>query len=256
MSVRSRKAPPSFDELLLLIPDAHIPFEDGSAMGSVVEAIDRLKPTGVYIKGDFSDAKAVSKHRKNPRYNIKLVDEIVATDTWLDRIDDAAPKGAKKVWVEGNHEKRLTDYLIDRAEELYGLVDYKGLLNLEGRGWRWSDYLDHVKAGDDFYITHDVGHAGKTALTQTLDAYGGASVAIGHTHRAGLILEQTVRGERRFAMCNGWLGSKKAYAEYMHKAKARYWSHGFGLVAIKGKIMTPIHVPIVNGVYVLPSPSR
>ena len=56
---------------------------------------------------------------------------------------------------------------------------------------------------------------------------------VGHSHRAGVVYQGTVRGESHVGVNQGWLGDPVA-ADYVHLDKARRdWQHGFAVAYIE-----------------------
>jgi hypothetical protein len=108
-------------------------------------------------------------------------------------------------------------------------------------------YQQPYKVGHVTYV-HDVGHAGKFAAQQSMEAVGGC-VVHGHTHRAQLVYGGTTDGVRHFGMSCGWLGDA-SHIKYMAPAKTRDWQHAIGLVEYPDGWDGPAFahlLPIVNG---------
>ncbi|MGB8322954.1 MAG: hypothetical protein WCE52_08340, partial [Candidatus Acidiferrum sp.] len=55
--------------------------------------------------------------------------------TILDSLYAVLPKTCKKVWLEGNHERFITD-LIEEQPELEGIVDHISYLKLKESNWQ------------------------------------------------------------------------------------------------------------------------
>lgn len=206
---------------IFIWPDAHVPFEDKRCFNLALKVCKSFKPDIQVILGDFWDFYSVSFHSKERR-GPKLADELEAGKVRLEEITKLG--GKRKVFVCGNHEYRLDRYIADRAPELagWGLSPKDIVMEL---GWEFIPYKDFAKIGK-LHVTHDVGHAGKTALVASQAAYEG-NLVIGHTHRMGTFYTGSVRGDHHVAMSPGWLGSEKKVG-YMYKAKLREWQHGFG----------------------------
>lgn len=228
---------------IAFIPDCHVPFEDKEAFDLVVRVLEKWKPHILVVLGDFWDFYSVSSHQKSKR--MQLVDELEAGKERLWELSNLAPK---KYFVEGNHEFRLARYISDRAPELHGWGERPADI-CRAYGWEYTPYRAHTKIGK-LYITHDVGHAGKHALTQSQAAFEG-NLVIGHTHRIASLVTGSVRGDTHVAHMFGWLGDFRT-VDYMHKAKMREWSHGFGIGYIeKDGVVHLQAVPIVNGTCVV-----
>lgn len=230
----------------LIIPDCHHPYVDEVAWRCAMAAGRAVRPKRVVIIGDFADCYAVSAHAKSPGRKADLAWEIEQTNKALDAVDAIGAK--EKIYCGGNHEYRMDRYIRDKAPELYGLkgTTVPELLHLKERGWKFVPYMDYIRIGKVAY-THEVGRCGANTASQSLRDFGG-NLVVGHSHRASIVYQGTVKDGGRFCMNVGWLGSIKDI-DYMHKARAeRDWEHGFGIIdQDKAGIAWPQFVPIVYG---------
>jgi predicted phosphodiesterase len=210
---------------LLFWPDTHRPYHSKRAVQVALQCAKAFKPDVLVILGDFADCYSVSAHDKGPDRVRHLRDEILDVNEGLDELDRLGVP--EKHYVEGNHEYRLERYLMQKAPELFGLVDIPTLFRLKERGWKYTPYRSHLKLGK-LHITHDVGQAGKYAIQRSLADVQG-NIAIGHTHRIGYAIEGSARGDAHVGAMFGWLGDFDSI-DYLHKLKAlREWSHGLGV---------------------------
>ncbi len=210
---------------ILVCPDAHHPYVDELAWSTFLEVAKHVKPDALVIIGDFADCYSVSQYSKSPERRVSLKSEIDSVNRALDQLERLGIP--EVIYVEGNHEDRLTRYMCERAPELYGLVSAKELLRVKARGWRWVPYRDWFRIGK-LAFTHDVGRAGVNATRQSLLDFGG-NLVYGHTHRGGVVYQGTVEGDQHVCLNVGWLGDYESI-DYMHRARARReWQHGAGL---------------------------
>lgn len=212
-------------ETVLFVPDVHRPFHDKKAWGLMLKVARYLKPKHLVIIGDFADCYAVSDHDKSPKRANRFDEEVDDANEGLDELD--ALGATNKLYIAGNHEDRLTRYLM-KHQALWGVVSIPQLFHLKERGWKFTPYKHHTKIGK-VYITHDVGVASRNAIFRSLDLYQ-HSIVTGHTHRFMQVVEGTALGnEPKVAASFGWLGDVKK-VEYMNVAKARAsWALGFGI---------------------------
>lgn len=232
-------------EPILIIPDTHRPYHDKKAWELVLLVGKALAPKHLVVLGDFADFFSVSSHSKDPNRANKLDQEIEDVNIGLDELEKITP-GAKRLFVSGNHEDRLTRYLQDKAPELHNILSIPELLKLNKRGWTYVPYKTDFQLGK-MHFTHDVGHAGRSSVFQCLDTYQ-HSIVTGHTHRMAYVVEGNAVGENKVSAQFGWLGDVTE-ADYMHRAKAlKNWALGFGIGYLDPKsgivYLTP--VPIVN----------
>jgi metallophosphoesterase superfamily enzyme len=231
-------------EKILVIPDTHVPFEDGQAFAVMMAAARILRPDTIVFLGDFADFMSVSFHPKElHRRGYTLKEEVDAVNARLDQIQ--ALGASRVVFIKGNHEYRLERYLTEKAPSLFGLVSTVDLFRLNERGWECVEYRKHLKIGK-MHFTHDVGHAGIYAHRQSRMAFEG-NVVIGHVHRCVMEVAGTAKGPAHVGIALGWLGDK-AQIDYMHEAKAAQWTLAFG-VAYHERDTGNVHVvpvPIVD----------
>lgn len=231
-------------ERILIIPDTHVPFEDGAAFATMMAAARVFRPDTIVFLGDFADFCSVSFHPRTLGVRgYTLEEEVAAVNARLDEIESLG--ASRVVFCKGNHEYRLERYLSEKAPELFGLVDTAALFRFTARGWSVVEYRHHVKIGK-MHFTHDVGHAGIYAHRQSRMAYEG-NVVIGHVHRCSMEVAGTSKGPSHVGIALGWLGDKKAI-DYMHAAKASQWTLAFG-IAYHERDTGNVHVvpvPIVD----------
>lgn len=214
---------------VLVLSDLHAPYQDQKAFNLFLEVGHSiLKDTDVLVTiGDTLDFFSVSSHPKPLDRKTNLGSEIEAGKICLRALERLPPK--RKIFLEGNHDRRLANYVRDKAPELYGLVGLKQILDL--KAWEFVPYHDFIRVGK-MAFTHDVGRSGANAARQSLNDFGG-NLTFGHSHRGSVVYGGTVKGETHVCLNVGWLGDLK-YIDYIHKAKAnRDWQHGFGLVYVQ-----------------------
>jgi hypothetical protein len=111
------------------------------------------------------DFYMLSRFDRDPRRRMNIDEDIAATNDYLDSIDIVLPDACEKVFVEGNHDDRLRRFLWHRAPELASLnaISIPGLLDLEGRRWKYVSYFDPVNqsGAPGFYrsgilVTHGI----------------------------------------------------------------------------------------------------
>jgi predicted phosphodiesterase len=228
----------------LIIPDTHVPYHDERAWQLMLKVAKSQSLHGIVILGDFCDFYAVSSHSKNPSRAGKFEWEIKEVKKKLKELQNLDVK--HKIYIEGNHEDRLTRYLQDRAPELHDIISIPTLLGLSKLGWEHVPYKSDADLGK-ICFTHDVGSAGRYSVYKCLDVYQHSNIT-GHTHRFAVIVEGNARGEYKLSAQLGWLGDVKQI-DYMHKAKAmKDWAQGFGILYHDTKsgigYLNPI--PLVN----------
>jgi hypothetical protein len=232
---------------ILLVPDVHVPYHDRGAWALLLAVARHLQPAHVVVLGDFADCYSVSFHDKSPRRISKLADELEAVSECLRELEAATPCAAR-IYVEGNHEARMSRYISRQAGALHGIVGttYPEIVELPAHGWHWVPYHQAWAIGD-LHVTHDVGRAGVYAARQSRMAFG-SSIAIGHVHRMAIEHERTVDGRHHLGASFGWLGDAEA-VDYRHRSLARReWVHGCGIATLDDQGHVHVQaVPFVGG---------
>jgi hypothetical protein len=97
------------------------PTHDDRAIDVVLEVIRLTKPDVVVVGGDGVDLPELGKYRLTPAFQRTTQ----ATVDWLTvfaaRLRGAAGPECEIVWVPGNHEERMPNYILDNAAAAFGL---------------------------------------------------------------------------------------------------------------------------------------
>jgi hypothetical protein len=234
---------------VLNLSDCHHPFVDKIAWRLFLKAARECGPWDeCVINGDFADCLAVSFHPKTPGRKYVIADEIAAVNKALDELQDAVGKKCYIVYLGGNHENRMDRYIAEKAKELHGLegTTIPGLLRLRERGIHWIPYKAAAYKVGKLAFIHDLGRCGVNTARQSLQDYG-SNVVVGHSHRAGIVYQGTVRGESHVGVNSGWLGDAAA-ADYMHVDKARRdWQKGFVVAYVENNGNAHVQfVPVIG----------
>lgn len=229
---------------VLFIPDCHHPNVSEKAWSLVLRVGLAFRPDTVVVLGDFLDGETLSLHDPDEPTGTDFEHEIDAVKKALDQLDGLGAD--TKVYVEGNHEQRLSRYLARRAPALYRSMNLPEILKLAETGWKWVPYRKSTKVGK-LNLTHDTGSAGMNAHRTSSKAFMGSAV-IGHTHRMSYDVVGRFGNTPYLACMLGWLGDAEKAAKYLHEAKSAEWVHGFGVGYMEGNgIVHVTPVPIVNG---------
>ena len=152
----------------LAIGDLHIPFQDDIAIDACLRYADQHNPTIISIMGDMLDFYQISTFSKNPLRSKRLFQEIEQGKAFLTTLRERYPN-ARIIYYEGNHEARLTKYILDKAPQLAELLtgflpDKLGLgaLNIEyhsvpfriGRLWHLHGHEKGAGSYNPEYITN------------------------------------------------------------------------------------------------------
>lgn len=189
--------------------DTHYPFQDDKALTVLKAVIRDVKPHVVVHIGDLVDCWQISRFDKDPARSDSLQQNIDAARTHLHEIAQLAPK-ATRVWLEGNHENRLTRAIwkMDGAQrELARLrvfqqaMTWPVLMDTAGMGWEFIGERDQSKRQILPKIITKHGtivrkFSGYTARAEW-EKYGASGIS-GHTHRLGMFFHRDHNGTARW----------------------------------------------------------
>ena len=218
----------------LLLPDIHCPYHDEPALGLAIDYGRSLNPETVVLLGDFADFYKVSHWRKDP-VRMPFKDEIRLCRDLLARITREFPH-ARKVYLEGNHEMRLQNFLWSQAPELAGLeaLTMPGLLDLDKLGWEYivsRDRLNNMQPAFRIGKLHVVhGHevrvgAGAVNLARLYYLKTLVNVLVAHHHQSQQYLVKKMNHQHEGGWVAGCLCSLSP--EF---APVTNWNHGFTVV--------------------------
>lgn len=231
-----------------IFSDVHVPFHDEKSLALVRKIIDYLRPERVILNGDFMDCYKLSVFDHSPERLLTFEDEVKAGHKELRRIEAVCPS-AQRYYLEGNHEYRLSKYLMSKAPELWPYVNWPKLLELQNR-WKWVRFGDDIRL-DNINYTHCVNPrtTGENAHMKARDAYEGNAV-IGHVHWLGINYKGNAKGEQHVGATFGWLGDYEQ-ADYLHRIECLRWTHGMGIGHVVDGVTHLTPIPFINGVAVV-----
>lgn len=211
---------------MLFLPDLHSPYHDARALALIThKVLPSFAWDTLVILGDWFDCYAVSRFSKDPR-RLSSIKAELATGFGLLRAFENHPF-QRRIFVEGNHEKRLSKSVGDKAPELYEWVMDKWHDGFPKGKWEYIPYMEDAMVGK-VHVTHDVGYSGMHSTKQSLHAYQD-NVVIGHNHVLDYAVRGNAKGINHVGASFGWLGDA-GQIDYAHKMKVRTtWSLGFGV---------------------------
>lgn len=244
----------------VFIPDTHGAHIDPAAAGAFLRDLEILRPSEVIFLGDHLDCGGfLAQHHvlgTVPETEVCFEDDDIAANTFLDEVEKRTP-GAKKQFIEGNHESRIEKTIVKwalgrhrDATYLRKLYSPEIVMGLEKRGIRFikrTNKYDGLKTPG----TIDLGdclarhgkHCGSTACQRTVSQFG-CNVAIAHTHRMLMASKETARGIA-YSWCFGCLAKLQPL---YYDTDPTDWAHGYGIQAVKpGCGFITLQVPIIDG---------
>jgi hypothetical protein len=132
--VRSPKATgvaPTDLKTAVILPDMQIgyfrnsngdyePIHDEDAIAVALKIVKQTRPSQVIMVGDNLDLCEFGKYRSTPAFKFTTQAAIDRATTLCAEVRAAAPD-AEIVWLAGNHEERLPNFILDNASAAFGL---------------------------------------------------------------------------------------------------------------------------------------
>jgi predicted phosphodiesterase len=218
----------------IVISDVHRPFHNQKLWNKLLQLINDMGSSlyGIVIAGDYLDLYTLGSYNNESLANlsnITLQDEYLDGLQGIDEINSAF-KGAKKLFLFGNHEDRYFRHIKEKDNAKYGgaLINPIEALYLHERGWitktDWqSDYFTLGKHLDIVHGVYTSIHAAKAHLDKTQH-----SVMFGHTHRVQCFHQ----GNRAAFNIGGLYDIKSKGFNYMPRFQRQLWANGFALVNV------------------------
>ena len=96
------------------------PIHDEAALTVALAIVRATNPDLLVLVGDNLDAAELGKYRLTPAFERTTQASIDRLGLLCAQLRDAAPN-ARIVWLAGNHEERLPNYILDNARAAFGL---------------------------------------------------------------------------------------------------------------------------------------
>jgi len=173
---------------ILALGDSHNPYHHQGACDLATVLIEAVKPQLLIHMGDGADQFSVAHFVRDPAAMVKgLQAEFDSFKEILRSFADAAGKQCEKVYLRGNHDRRISAFIATKAKELYTLdaLQLETLLGLKKIGFELTDDLVIGKTT----FVHGFSalkHAGTSPidLISNSVAYSGVQ---GHSHRLSCV---------------------------------------------------------------------
>lgn len=240
-------------ETILVQNDHQIPYHDRRAVRVVSTVMEAIHPDIVVYLGDVFDLPGFStKFRRFPEQKNQLTRDLKIGREMFALHRKVCPE-ARFIYIEGNHEARLRNYIVDVADELAGFVNEDGILSLPyllGASDFGIEYLGPYGAAwehHSFIFKHG-DKATAFAAAAELRSEGSSGMS-GHTHRGGSAFVTTRAGAHawyeNFCLCHvaGWDRPPSS----IHTSGLTNWQQGFSVIYFDKGIFNVYPVVITNG---------
>jgi predicted phosphodiesterase len=218
----------------IVLYDTHIPYANYEAYQLAVAYAKQWEPDDLILGGDFADFKTISPWKDAPtrRGFSEEVDDVRSALTLL-RGDFP---DTRIIYLEGNHEARLSRFLYIKAPELYGLpsLAIPKLFGLDELGIDYVSNIEKLTAGENpfqlgkLFVLH--GHEIKLSadgvnLARTMYLKAHANVLFGHHHQSQQFTFKKLDGKHEGSWMVGCLCQLSETYQPMNN-----WIHGFATV--------------------------
>lgn len=237
-------------EIAIVISDSQRPYHDQRALDVVYKYIMDIKPDHIIVLGDWLDfAQLTTKFLRRAAAPDQLMKDIEAASNELVGLS----KYTKELtYIEGNHEVRMANYILERAPDLQGLSD-GGPLDIERLlavpGMRYVGPYGEAWVHNSFVFKH--GDFATTYAARKELEFEGSSGMSGHTHRFQTHMRTDRSGAHAWysigCLCN-------IKGPNMPPGARRHadWQQGFALVRWDAKVFNVYPVTITDGRFISP----
>ena len=214
---------------ILVLPDIHVPYHNEKA---VIKALTDGKIFGcdtVILLGDTMDCHMLSTHKKM-KGALDMVDEVKQTKELMALIRRAFPS-AEVLYMEGNHEQRLSRHMEENSPALVGFdaITLPSLLNLQEEfNVKYLTTGELIACGRMTFIHgHELKGLGGINPARKLYLRAKTSTICGHFHRPDTFFTRNIRGESIECHVLGTLGTLTPHYHPLNE-----WRHGWGIVEV------------------------
>ena len=244
------------------------PFHDRDALSTMLELAIDLEPDETIWIGDLLDLPEwTTRFAVDPMMYLTTQPALMEAAMWLSLVKANTPESTKHVLLEGNHDKRLKDMMINRLPSAFGLknlkvdgteirletdsiYDLNNLLDLKSIGVDYiSGYPNNSYWLDNLEVLHGNVARGKPLATVSgvVGQYNHSTI-FGHIHsleRASRTL-YTNRGIKTLTSASVGCLCRLDYVVPGHK-RGQDWQNGLGIVTYGNGIEQIDLLEIVNG---------
>lgn len=191
--------PPNGSRLVVLVGDQQAPYQDPKLHDLFRQWLERNRPHEGVLIGDTVDFPSISRHKDNPEWHVS-VQECINAGYLVLRDYVRASEGTRWTKLVGNHDERIRNELLNRAERLYNVrpadvpgeapetdaLSLRRLLHLDALGIELvipkGNYTHaQVQVSPQLVVRHGW-LTGKNSAEASLKSLS-YSLVVGHTHK-------------------------------------------------------------------------
>lgn len=229
---------------VLILSDIHIPYHSVNALTVALEWAEQRKPDTILLNGDTLDAHQLSRFVRDPGKR-SFSQELEAFGRFIEVLRNNFE--AKIIFKTGNHEERYEHFLMQKAQELHGIEEFK-LENIIRSRAADVDYVGEkriIKAGE-LNIIHGhefgTGFFSHVNVARGLFLRGKVSAIQGHNHQTSSHTETNMNGHVTTTWSTGCLSELTPGYLPINK-----WNHGFAFVETDGHEFDVQNLRIIKG---------
>lgn len=210
---------------ILVINDVHAPYHNLQSLRLAINYGREEKVDTVLLNGDILDFLKLSKFTHNPS-RPDFEHEIEIGIQFLQQLRKLFPS-EKIIYKEGNHEKRLGDYIFRNAPALFGIeaLQLNELLKLRELNIDYVINDQYIIAGKLTIIHGNEMKAGGIHVARSIRMKANENILFGHHHRVQSDTVVSIHGDVQGSWAVGCLCDlRPAYLPY------NQWLHGFAIV--------------------------
>ena len=172
------------------------PTHDEAALDVALQLVRYVRPDRVILVGDNADFPELSKYRLSPTFQRTTQPTIDRLGRFAAQLRAAAGDECELDWLEGNHEFRLSAYIMDNAKAAFGLrqanlpeswpvLSIPNLCHLDQYGITYhSGYpANEVWVNDRLRVIHGHQVTSNGSTAHKYLAHERVSTVFGHIHR-------------------------------------------------------------------------
>jgi UDP-2,3-diacylglucosamine pyrophosphatase LpxH len=210
--------------------DIHLGIHDKAALIAAIQYAKQDRVENIILNGDILDSAQISRHPKTAD-TPKFLNEIELAKQFLEGLRSEF-KDQNIYFKIGNHEDRLERYLMQNADALAGLIDFRKLLKLDDLGIRFVESTQFMKIENTYIVHgHEMKVSGGVNPARALILKAAANVVMGHVHRTSFASIKSLDGKFYKAYTMGCLCKlRQAYMPHSNS------NHGFAIIQENGMV--------------------
>jgi UDP-2,3-diacylglucosamine pyrophosphatase LpxH len=210
--------------------DIHLGIHDKAALIAAIQYAKQDRVENIILNGDILDSAQISRHPKHAD-TPKFLNEIELAKQFLEGLRSEF-KDQNIYFKIGNHEDRLERYLMQNADALAGLIDFRKLLKLDDLGIRFVESTQFMKIENTYIVHgHEMKVSGGVNPARALILKAAANVVMGHVHRTSFASIKSLDGKFYKAYTMGCLCKlRQAYMPHSNS------NHGFAIIQENGTV--------------------